>query len=93
MEREMLAYKACRGCPLKNERNEYNCLLQWWKLTHDESPNVWKLASKLLAIPATSVPPERVFSAAANVVNKKRCRLKSETVDVLMFLRGNKEFV
>ena len=63
------------------------------EVTHDQFPNVWKLASKILAIPATSAPSERALSAAANVVNKKRCRLKSETVDVLMFLRGNKEFV
>jgi hypothetical protein len=46
-----------------------------------------------LAIPATSAPSERVFSVAGNIVNKKRVRLKPDTVDLLIFLRGNKGFV
>jgi hypothetical protein len=48
---------------------------------------------KILAIPATSTPSERVFSLAANIVDKKRVSLKPENIDLLVFLRGNKEFV
>ena len=33
------------------------------------------------------------FSAAANIVDKKQVRLKPENVDLLVFLRGNKDFV
>ncbi len=48
------------------------------------------MAEQILAIPATSAPVERVFSSAANIVNKKRVRLKPENVDLLVFLRGNR---
>jgi hypothetical protein len=51
------------------------------------------LAQRILAIPATSAPSERVFSAAAHVVNKKRVRLDPDNVNLLIFLRGNKTFV
>jgi hypothetical protein len=47
----------------------------------------------VLAILATSAPSERVFSSSANIVDKKRVRLKPENVDLLVFLRGNKDFV
>ncbi len=47
----------------------------------------------VLAILATSAPSERVFSSSANIVDKKRVRLKPENIDLLVFLRGNKDFV
>ena len=55
-------------------------------------PNVYNLASRIPAIPATSAPSKRVFSAAANSANKKRANLKPETTDLLICLRGNKDF-
>ncbi len=51
------------------------------------------MTERILAIPATSAPSERVFSFAANIVDKKRVRLKPENVDLLVFLRGNTDFV
>lgn len=47
-----------------------------------------KTANKyLMSIPPTSIEPERAFSAAAYVGNKLRSRLRSETLDALIFLR------
>jgi hypothetical protein len=71
----------------------YNCPLKWWSLNHSKYPSVWKLAERILAIQATSAPAERVFSSAANIVNKKRVNLKPQNVDLLVFLRGNKELI
>jgi hypothetical protein len=48
---------------------------------------------QILAIPAMSAPSERVFSSAANIVDKKRVRLKPENVDLLVFLRGSTAWV
>jgi hypothetical protein len=56
-------------------------------------PNVWRLAQRILAIPDTSAPSERVVSAADHVVNKKRVRLELDNVNLLKLLRGNKNFV
>ena len=71
----------------------YNCPLSQQEENHLKYPRIWKLAQRILAIPSTSAPVERVFSSAANIVNKKRVSLKPENVDLLVFLRGNKEFV
>jgi len=47
------------------------------------------MAKKYLCIPATSVPAERVFSTAGDVVTAQRSQLKSEHVDRLIFLKKN----
>ncbi len=93
---EVNAYQAEKSPPMYSRNGpsgSYNNPLDWWRLHHSKYPNLWKLASIILAIPATSAPSERVFSAAANIVNKKRVRLKADNVDLLVFLRANKHFV
>ena len=60
--------------------------LLWWK---ERSLKLSSLVLKLFSIPATSVPSERVFSSAKNVVTKKRNRMLSQTVDRLIFLYEN----
>jgi hypothetical protein len=89
---EIAAYKLDRGQPMFTNE-EYNDPLQWWREHMKKYPYLWKLAGIILAIPVTSAPSERVFSAAANIINKKRVQLKPETLDVMIFLRGNSEFV
>ena len=42
-----------------------------------------------LAIPATSVPSERLFSSAGNVFTKKRNRLNQNNLHNILFLREN----
>lgn len=93
LEAEFKAYKADKGQSMFCAEGSYNNPLDWWRLHNEKYPNIWRMASCVLAIPATSAPSERVFSAAGNIVNKKRVRLKPETLDLLIFLRGNKEFV
>jgi hypothetical protein len=93
LEAEFKAYKGDRGQPMFSTGGAYNNPLDWWRVNCDKYPNICSLATCILAIPATSAPSERVFSSAANIVNKKRVRLKPDTVDLLIFLRGNKDFV
>jgi hypothetical protein len=63
--------------------------LIWWK-DHKESYKILsKLAQKYLAIPATSVPSERLFSDARNHISSKRTRLSPDLVDRMLFLKRN----
>jgi zinc finger BED domain-containing protein 1 (E3 SUMO-protein ligase ZBED1) len=60
--------------------------LEWWKANELNYPNLCNHAKQVLCIPASSVPSERVFSAAGLLINRLRCRLSSEHVDMLLFL-------
>jgi ribosomal protein S8 len=42
---------------------------------------------EILIIPASSASSERVFSTAGYILNKKRTRLTSKHLDILIFLK------
>ncbi|XP_076137405.1 E3 SUMO-protein ligase ZBED1-like [Alosa pseudoharengus] len=53
--------------------------LGYWNKQKLQHPNLYKLALTFLCCPASSVPCERVFSKAGEVVSKKRNRLNPNT--------------
>jgi hypothetical protein len=61
---EMGRFKAEPRCPLDCHP------MDWWKDRMGSYPYLVKVAIRYLMIPATSVPSERVFSAAGNIVRK-----------------------
>jgi hypothetical protein len=64
--------------------------LAWWSTVGRALfPVVSEVARKFLIIPATSVPSERVFSAAGNIITKKRSALSDSAAAHLIFLREN----
>lgn len=63
--------------------------LQYWTRNKTQYPHLYLLARNLLCIPASSVPCERVFSKAGEVVSKKRNRLNPNTVEQIIFLNKN----
>ncbi|KAL0236114.1 hypothetical protein GEMRC1_002696 [Eukaryota sp. GEM-RC1] len=63
------------------------CPLSWWKNHKSEFVVLASLARDFLAIPATSVPCERVFSLAGNIKNKKRSRLGDDSFTSLTLLK------
>lgn len=65
--------------------------LQWWKSNSGLYPYLTQLARKYLSVPGTSVPAERLFSKAGELISAKRNRLKPENVNMFLFL--NKNFV
>ena len=66
-------------------------ILEWWKRNQYLYPRLSILAKKYLCIPASSVPSERVFSLAGQVVSKKRSRMNASNVDMLIFMNKNME--
>ena len=72
--------------------NKYNCPLLWWSQHSAMYPDIWNLANRILHIPATSAPAERVFSVASNVISNKRANLAPDNANVLIFLHDNAEF-
>ncbi|XP_030009081.1 zinc finger BED domain-containing protein 4-like [Sphaeramia orbicularis] len=65
--------------------------LAYWKERAVVFPHLHKLSKKFLCIPATSVPCERVFSKAGEVITKKRNRLHPSTAEKIIFLNKNLE--
>ena len=63
--------------------------LKWWEGKVGCYPNIARVARKYLCVPASSVPTERIWSLAGNIVTKKRAALKSENIDMLIFLNYN----
>ena len=68
---------------------EYEPMDRWLK-KEAKYPKISNIARRILAIPATSVPSERIFSAAGLLINKLRSRLSSDIVDSIIFLNKNK---
>ena len=58
-------------------------------LIHSRFPALASLAQSYLAIPATEVASERVFSAAGQTLTKLRSQLDPNTVDAIIFLHKN----
>ncbi|XP_038639490.1 E3 SUMO-protein ligase ZBED1-like isoform X1 [Scyliorhinus canicula] len=63
--------------------------LQWWKTHHTQYPLLANAARKLLAVPATVVPANWIFTEAGDGIYSKRSALAPEHVDMLVFMHGN----
>ena len=59
--------------------------LEWWRNHKHSYPNLSRMAQKYLGVVATSVPSERLFSIAGNVVTSKRSAIEPENVEKLVF--------
>lgn len=80
---EIRVYKEEQSAPISQ-----NPML-WWSQNAIKYPELSKLARAVLSIPGTSVPSERVFSCAGDIVTATRSCLDPEMVDKLIFLKMN----
>ena len=59
----------------------------WWRENAIRFPKLQRLARKYLCIPGSSVPSQRLFSKAGQLVSERRNRLKPKNVNILLFLK------
>ena len=83
IETEVVRYKTEPCIPISSNP------LDWWRENQYTYPNLSHLAKLHLAVPGTSVPSERVFSTAGDIVTAQRSQLTPESVDMLVFLKKN----
>jgi hypothetical protein len=86
VDAELLFYKREPHLPLQRVDESYHNPLDWWRVKQHQYPILSKIASKILAIPATSAPSERVFSVAGITIAKERSRLDPTNAGDLVFL-------
>eukprot|EP00117_Sycon_ciliatum_P006073 scpid76706/ scgid9762/ Zinc finger BED domain-containing protein 1; Putative Ac-like transposable element; dREF homolog len=63
--------------------------LEWWRSNAYRFPNLAQLARRYLGVPGSSVPSERVFSAAGLLVTELRNGLSPAHIDASIFLACN----
>ncbi|CAG5052904.1 unnamed protein product [Parnassius apollo] len=62
------------------------CPITYWKYTNNK---LKELAMLYLCIPASSVPSERIFSKAGQILTERRNRLKEKRLNELLFIKQN----
>ena len=65
--------------------------LNYWRSSAVNHPRLTALAQRLLAIPGSSVPSERMFSTAGQIVTDLRSSLSPDSVSRLLFLHKNSD--
>jgi hypothetical protein len=79
--REIQVWKS-RTIPLPKTSNP----LKEWRRGEKIFPWLSLLARRVLAIPATSAAPERLFSTSGNTMTKKQCSLSSDHLEECVYL-------
>ena len=87
---EVDQFRTAVGLGMYNETDmTYNNPLDWWRKNESRFPHIAKLAKKLLCIPATSAPAERLFSHAGLIISKTRAALKPENAATAVLLHDS----
>ena len=90
LKTEIMCYKKIK---MKKEDKEKCNVLEWWKHHKTQFPSLFKAAQCLLHIPATSVPSERIFSLAGNIVCERRSKMLPQNANKFIFLKKNESVI
>ena len=63
--------------------------LAWWRERATLFPKLKEMANRYLCTPASSVPSERLFSKAGELISHRRSSLKEENINMILFLNKN----
>ena len=61
-------------------------VLSWWEERKHRLPKLYELAQRILPIPASEAPSERLFSLASRVITKTRSRLNPMIVSAIIMI-------
>jgi len=64
-------------------------MMEFWKDNWALLPQLFKVACRILCVPASSSASERVFSTAGRLLEKRRTNLSSNSTNSLLFLHSN----
>ncbi|KAL2941044.1 putative AC transposase [Bienertia sinuspersici] len=64
------------------ETEENFHIIEWWKNHSSKFPVLARIAKDILAIPASTIASESAFSAGRRVLDEKRSRLSSESIEM-----------
>lgn len=65
----------------------------WWNNNASRYPTIAKVAQRYLAPSLSSVPSERLFSVAGDIITEQRTRLNAENAEKLIFLKYNASLI
>lgn len=81
-------WELIRYMQLSANGDDEECLDLWQR--HQKAfPRIYLVAMRVLAVPATSAPVERVFSYSGIIIRPHRARLSANTLSELMLLKCN----
>jgi hypothetical protein len=102
---DVMSLFKCVGPSQPNPKDEFNHYtsdipqvpimtnpLHWWKQNESTFPTLAEVAKKFLAIPASQASTERAFSTSGNIITKKRTRMSSEILEMLVLFHKNQSF-
>ncbi|ODM89477.1 Zinc finger BED domain-containing protein RICESLEEPER 3 [Orchesella cincta] len=67
--------------------NGISGVLKWWKMRESDYPALSRMAKDFLAVSATGVPVERLFSNGPDLLTSRRQRLNADTIRQCMCLK------
>lgn len=73
--------------PMRNTKEIKSDPLKAWRLLQHEYPTLAKMASDILAIPASEVGVERLFNIGRDVCHYRRNRLEGKTIEDIMMVK------
>lgn len=68
-------------------------ILKWWRINKIKYPKLSQIAQEKLCALGSSVPCERIFSKAGQVLNERRTRLSDNKTKMLLFLNTNYKYM
>ncbi|XP_037811340.1 uncharacterized protein LOC119603395 [Lucilia sericata] len=66
-------------------------VIQWWEDRREIKSQLYNIAMVLLAVPATQVSVERLFSGVKFLMNPSRNRLDEDSLNAIVVIRSNKD--